>query len=194
MPGLTAEHFETLLARFDADRDRAGEKYEVIRQTLVKFFEWNGCFPAEALADEAIDRLAWKCHEQQILDVNSFVFGIARNVRREAIKRASRNSASIPIEEVESMSNGGGSAEDDIISDLETERNRLCVRKCLQRLSNSERELFVQFFSAQARRADYRQKLAARVGVKIGTLRTRVCRLRSKLELCLTECMKHSAV
>ena len=46
--GLTADIFAKLLARLDPDRERAGERYEDLRRTLTRFFEWrNAPFPEE---------------------------------------------------------------------------------------------------------------------------------------------------
>ncbi len=45
---LTSETFAALLFSLDADRERAGEKYEDLRRTLIRFFEWRGApFPEE---------------------------------------------------------------------------------------------------------------------------------------------------
>lgn len=52
-----AERFDNLLRLLDLDRDVAGDKYERLRRKLIKFFEWNACFPAEDLADETFDRV-----------------------------------------------------------------------------------------------------------------------------------------
>ena len=56
-PGLGGAAFEQLLSVLDADRDRAGERYEVIRRKLLKFFEWRGCQRPDELADQTIDRV-----------------------------------------------------------------------------------------------------------------------------------------
>src|SRR5579863_7710552 len=81
---------ESLLRLFDQDRDWAGEKYELLRRKLIKFFEWNSCFPSEDLADETFNRLGQKIGKEEIRDVVGFAWGIAKNVRREARKKAGR--------------------------------------------------------------------------------------------------------
>ena len=55
---FTATALERLLARLDADADRAAEAYEVLRQTLTRFFDWRGAHFPDECADEAINRLA----------------------------------------------------------------------------------------------------------------------------------------
>ena len=60
---LTSTAFTRLLACLDPDRERAGEKYEDLRRTLIKFFEWrNAPFP-EDHTDETFNRIAKKLGE-----------------------------------------------------------------------------------------------------------------------------------
>jgi len=54
---LTQDAFDTLLDWLDADRERAGCKYESIRLRLIKIFTCRGCHEAEELADETINRV-----------------------------------------------------------------------------------------------------------------------------------------
>jgi hypothetical protein len=39
---LTQSEFDSLLARLDPDRERAGVLYEMLRRKLVQLFEWQG--------------------------------------------------------------------------------------------------------------------------------------------------------
>ncbi len=57
---LSKSSFDQFLANLDSDQNRAGQKYEALRQRLVKFFEWRACSYAEELADETIDRVVRK--------------------------------------------------------------------------------------------------------------------------------------
>src|SRR5256714_13254313 len=61
--GLTADTFAKLLNCLDADRERAGEKYEDLRRTLIKFFEWRGAPFPEEQTDETFNRVARKLDE-----------------------------------------------------------------------------------------------------------------------------------
>ena len=83
---LRAAQFRRLLLRLDADRDRAGEKYEDLRRKLIRYFEWNPRFPVEALADETLDRVARKLATEEIHDLPAFVWAVAKNVRQEEQK------------------------------------------------------------------------------------------------------------
>ena len=49
--------FDALLEWLDPDREKAGQRYEVIRTGLIRIFVSNGLSDAEYYADEAIDRV-----------------------------------------------------------------------------------------------------------------------------------------
>jgi hypothetical protein len=57
---LTEEAFAKFLAQLDPDTERAGERYETLRLTLVKFFDWRGAHFPEECADETFNRVARK--------------------------------------------------------------------------------------------------------------------------------------
>ena len=61
--GLTAKTLAKLLGRLDADREQAGEKYEDLRRTLVRFFGWRGAPFPEEHADETFNRVARRLDE-----------------------------------------------------------------------------------------------------------------------------------
>ena len=39
---MTASAFNRMLEQLDPDPEHAGERYEFIRQKLMKFFQWRG--------------------------------------------------------------------------------------------------------------------------------------------------------
>ena len=57
---LTQEALNELLAWLDPDRERAGQKYEEIRRSLVKIFAWRKCSDPEGMADATINIVAQK--------------------------------------------------------------------------------------------------------------------------------------
>ena len=91
--GLRKSDFEGLLERLDPDRDSAGRKYEALRRKLIKFFEWNGCSPAEDLADETLDRVARRLTGADVAQVVPFAWGVAQHVRQESARRMRREVA-----------------------------------------------------------------------------------------------------
>src|SRR5437870_12644858 len=84
---LTSEAFAKFLACLDADGQRAGEKYEDLRRTLIRFFEWRGAPFPEEHADETFNRVARKLGEGvQIKNVGGYCYEVARLVHLEALK------------------------------------------------------------------------------------------------------------
>src|SRR5215472_15385239 len=85
---LTAENLTKLLDSLDADRERAGEKYEDLRRTLIRFFQWRGAPFSEEQTDEVFDRVARKLGEGvEIRNIGGYCYEVARLVLLEALKR-----------------------------------------------------------------------------------------------------------
>src|SRR5262245_51712219 len=81
---LTADGLARLLARLDADSQRAAVEYERLHRTLVRFFDAKGVGSPEECADEALDRLARRLLEEvDITSIRSYAYGIARLVLLE---------------------------------------------------------------------------------------------------------------
>ena len=81
--------FARLLARLNPDLDEAGQEYQRLRTRLVRFFDWRGATQPDECADETLDRLARKLEEAEVevLDVQKYVYGIARLVHLEQRRR-----------------------------------------------------------------------------------------------------------
>src|SRR5438132_6489695 len=81
---LTQDAFDRFLDSLDADRERAGEKYELLRLKLIKFFEWHDALEPEELADETVNRVARKIYEGEVIEnLNAYIFGAARQLASE---------------------------------------------------------------------------------------------------------------
>jgi RNA polymerase sigma factor (sigma-70 family) len=174
---LTAEAFEQLLRWLDADRERAGEKYERIRFKLIKIFQSRGCSISEELADETINRVARKVQDVKQTyegDPALYFYGVANNIYREYVRRK-------PLTAVIETPQA---ARDD---ELKYE----CLEQCLQRLTAKNRGLIMAYyFEEKQARIEYRKELAERMGMEPNALWVRMHRLREKLRVCLSECLK----
>jgi RNA polymerase sigma factor (sigma-70 family) len=180
-----------LLLRLDPDVKLAWEKYASIRSRLAKFFEWNHCPGAEDLADDVLDRVAAKPESEDIRDVAHYALGVARFVCLEAHKRTQREA------NIEARAGGLDSLPDrhdqptEIVEKLDLENRIICLRACLAKLMAGDRELVLQYYSAEEEKQKvHRQKLAEKTGVTLGALRVRTNRLREKLEQCVNDCLK----
>jgi len=184
--GRNPEDLKRLLLRFDADPERAWERYSDLRRRLAKYFEWNHCTAPEDLADEVFDRVAAKLDSEEIRDVDKYLFGVAGLVRLEAYKKTRPVT---PIEDLPGGENALPQFQDqsaEIVDGLDQERRLACLRQCLATLTPSDRELVIQYYSAEEeKQKTFRQKLAEKAGLKLGTLRVRINRLRERLEECV---------
>jgi len=188
---LTQEQFHGFLQRLNADREQAALKYEELHFKLVKFFQWSYCSAAEDLADETLTRTARKLHStaEEVLDVEAFVWGIARRIRQEGRKKDLKtiNLAQVPDNK---LSDAGESIAA-IHKKIQLQKEVQCLRTCLGRLSQEDQELFLAYRINKGRYVETRKRLAEKFGLTSGTLRVRVIRLREKLEKCVTKCLGH---
>lgn len=183
---LRSAQFENLLRRLDPDRDCAAEKYEDLRRRLIRFFAWNGCFPQEDLADQTLDRVAHRSDNTEIHDVVGFVWGVARNIVRECQRRP----RAIGIEDLPpDREPHTGNAELPIIDRKERERRLLCLQTCLQKLSELDRRIFVEY-EYYTSKAQNTELLARSLGLTVGALQTRAHRLKYRVAKCALNCFR----
>ena len=183
--GLTADKFAKLLARLDPDRERAGERYEDLRRTLTRFFEWrNAPFPEEQ-TDEVFNRLARKLFEGvEIRNIGSYCYEVARLVCLEALKGRDSKRASLDHSHDVAVV-------DRADEERESELRLACLEDCLDSLTIKSRELIVAYYQDNKRdRIERRKSLAASFGLQREALANRAQRLRDKLELCVKSCLR----
>lgn len=177
---LTQETFTQLLNWLDADYQKAAEKLLKIRDRLIKLFTVRGVSDAEGLADETIDRVASRV--AQVIknyagDPASYFYGVGQKVMLESLRA--------PRTTFDHMSTAA--KEDKSLSD----RKENCLVKCLEQLSQEDRDLIVQFYAFDKRKkVDYRKELAESLGISLNALRVRTFRIRKVLEKCITSCLQ----
>jgi len=191
---LTPAAFELLLGLFDADRERAGEKYELARRRLLAFFEARGSESPADHADETINRAARKLAEgEPIEDVNRYLYGVARLLLLE-LHRA-RERAPLPLDSVAPP--GAPSAaerEEEERERAERERRFQCFEACLAKLTPESRAFIVAYYKEEkGEKIKARKRQAGDMGVSINALRLRASRLRSALDRCARECLRRAA-
>jgi DNA-directed RNA polymerase specialized sigma24 family protein len=181
---LTREALAKFLACLDADAARAGEQYEHIRLALVKFFDWRRAQFPEELADEALNRVIRKVDEGETLrDVPSYCLGVARLVWRESLKRPESQRAD--LEEI------GPLAAPSSENENEEDERQVCFERCLHELSPENRQIILQYYQDERRqKINNRLALTERLGIPLNALRSRVQRIRDRLEQCVMHCRK----
>jgi hypothetical protein len=184
---VSAEDFRRLLRRLDPEPERAWQAYDGLRSKLITFFERMRDVDAVELAEEVLDRVAKKDELYEIRNAAEFAFGVARNLRREAQRKACARIDVPDLAALEDPRERG--LENALIDKIEDERRRGCVLTCLDCWREEDRRLLLAYYPLDDERLDEaRQTLAESHGMTIGALRTRVCRLREKLERCFREC------
>ena len=175
---LTQAAFDGFLATLDRDRDKAGEKYEYIRLKLLKYFQWCGSEVPDIDADETINRVTRKIYEgQEVYNLNGYIYGVARLVHAETVKRQSRIRA---LDEEPSIDFAS------IDADVGAARYQDCLERCLECLSDEDREVITEYYRyKKTEKINCRKRLAARLGISLNTLRVKMHRQRISLEACV---------
>lgn len=181
---LTDQAFNSLLSALSADRDAAADEYLRIRSSLTRYFAVRGIHSADSAADEVLDRLARKLADgAEIEVVGTYALGIARMVVLELRKLPEFKGIS---DADERLPGNVDSLEAD-----EDETRLACLDRCLVRLSESNRQLIVRYYSSEKReKIDIRQRLADQLGISPNALRNRAVRIRRKLEDCVKSCLR----
>jgi DNA-directed RNA polymerase specialized sigma24 family protein len=174
--GLSAQALDRLFERLGPDREAAGREYEAIRRRLLDFFGRRGVPTPAELADEALDRLARRLHEGEVVEhLRPYCYGIARRVLLEWRKEKATEAAALtkaPRWEPPGR------------ADVEAQAARL--ERCLEELPAESRDLIVAYYhGAGNAHLEGRQLLAGRLGITYATLKTRAHRIRILLRACL---------
>lgn len=178
---LTQENFDVLLKWLDRNREAAGQKYEKIRQRLVRMFAGRGCFEAEELADETITRVAQKV--PSLIDSYTgeqayYFYGVADKVHLEWLRKEKKKRTLEPTD-VEPEQDK---------SELEAEYQ--CLEKCLEKLPAGNKQLIVEYYREEKRaKIEHRRKLAEELGMTMGALQIKTCRIRAGLLKCVVACV-----
>jgi DNA-directed RNA polymerase specialized sigma24 family protein len=172
--------FDRLLARLDGDPGRAAAEFARLRRTLCKFFDWRGASSPDDAADDTLERLAGKLEEEvEVLDVPAFAHGIARLVLHEVQRREARH-GSLEDLELAAREQVDGPVPEILLRNL---------RPCLDALPRDSRDLLLSYYAVGdgAEKIEGRRRLARKHGLSPNALRSRVQRLRDRVEACLRE-------
>lgn len=184
---LKPEEFEKLLGWLSEDRENAGTEYNKIREGLIRYFRFKGCSDSQTLADETLNRVAEKISvldESKNVKKISIFYGFASNVFREYLRNEQRQNEKISRFSIE-QSRFAEPEDETIDSRIE------CLNKCMAKISDEEREIFVEYYGQEKeKKSAARKKIAGRLQCQLNTLQVRIFRLRSILANCIENCMK----
>lgn len=179
---MTREELDALLAALDPDRERAAEKYEVIRRKLIRLFEWRGCECPEDLADRTIERVARRLDEGVKVQSNIFgyFYGVAHLIHKEFLRHAAREQRALERGDWPPRQPDEEPGDD---------RRIACLRRCLAELPPDQKTLLLRYYQGESSNISNRKDLSKELGIPINALRIRVHRARRKLESCVRDCL-----
>lgn len=178
---ITKQPFDALLEWLDPDREKAGQRYEVIRAGLIRIFVSKGLSDAEHYTDEAIDRVTKRLPEIQekyVGDPARYFHGVARNLILEAGRRKEVATDMLPPR---------------ITSESVRSDTSECLAKCLKLLPTDKQEFILDYHLYQGHaKVEHHRQMAVELSISEGALRTRAHHLRVNLEKCVLECIQQS--
>jgi RNA polymerase sigma factor (sigma-70 family) len=169
-----------LLSWLDDDPDRATQKYRILRQKLIVFFDQRRCEDAENLADETCERVLRKLREGVEITVppSAYFFGVARKIALEYWKHTGREQQAVHELTRQAQDVEDGPADS---------KRKACVKECLEALTADERRLLEDYYLEA--RSD-RQVLADKLKKTPNAVRIEVSRIKARLWACIQACLQ----
>ena len=120
-----------------------------------------------------------------IENIGQYVYGISRFLTLELHKEREKENKFLNQQPVSSFPQA------EMDEAAEKQIGLRCLNRCLVELPDDSRELVVKYFQGAKRsKIEMRQQLAESLGIPQNALRSRVTRLRDKLEECILSCLK----
>ena len=187
---LTKEAFERLLDSLDANRERAGEKYENVRRKLIEFFEARGSNSPADHADQTINRVARRLEEGEVVkDLSAYSYGVARLLLKETLRGRGKEPLTLDLAPAPLI----------VTDENEDERRHLeearlkCFEVCLSNLPAASRVLIIEYYREEKGiKIEQRKRQADALNMSLNALRLRACRIRAELGDCITSCLDRS--
>lgn len=176
---IPPENFELLLSWLATERDKAGEKYEQIRRTLLDYFRRRDVSDTLTLTDEVILRVTRKVDQVApgyVGDPSAYFLAVARRVLAEWRRRPAETNLL------------GGIA---VFADSEgAERKELMLQSlehCWARLSTAEQDILLRYCIGMPplKLAASREALAREINLSLNALRVTAHRLKRKVKSCI---------
>jgi DNA-directed RNA polymerase specialized sigma24 family protein len=173
---ITPEAFHALMAALGDAGSRA-DRYEQLRSRLIFFFSRRLLSFPEDLADEVLDRLAFRLSQHtEIASVEAFALGIARHVAQESKRKdLSKDVEDSFFYNIPAVS-ATQSDEPEIVR----------MERCLKKLPSAEARLIKEYYLATDNNMiQARKSMAGKMGISQLTLRQRVFVVRQRLKECM---------
>jgi DNA-directed RNA polymerase specialized sigma24 family protein len=165
-----------------------------MRRRLVRYFDRKGCLDANSLADETLNRVARRLEEEGAIEANSpaqYCYIVARYVFLEYLRRGEH--ATVPFEDStqpRSIVSGAQIADEREVESEESLKRFKCLEHCLTTLPATDRELILAYYSGErSDKIEQRKRIGQRLGLSPNALTIKACRIRARIEDCVTGCV-----
>jgi RNA polymerase sigma factor (sigma-70 family) len=177
---INQENFDILLSWLDRNRENAGQKYEKIRRRLIRIFHGRGCFEAEELADETINRVTRKLPQvaaDYVGEPTHYFYAVANKIHLEWLRKQKKINA-LPLAETPDH------------AETESEAEYECLEICLKALPDKQRGLIVEYYrDEKSAKIENRRQIAEKLGINVNALQVKAFRIRAHLKECLQKCI-----
>lgn len=144
-----------------------------MRFRLITFFSHRNCLFPEDLTDETLNRVILKIEEEEIENRQAYIYGVAKFVYLESLRKEKKH---LNIDEITIAENSSKATDD-------------CLEKCLNELSNENRELILDYYSEEKQaKISLHNRLSEKLNLTKTALRMKIVRIKQKLKICLEEC------
>ena len=191
-PTFSTSSLEVLLASLADEPSCAAEEYEILRLKITRLMLWRGCPEAHAdsLTDITLDRIAEKiAGGEKIENIRSYSSAVARFVWMEHTRKHKEDAYGDDLPHTSITPD---------IPDPEAEFRISCLRQCMAEVMPDEkdRRMLLGYYDPDPGRKnkDHRKQLAEMFGLTLTNLKVKACRLRMRLEICITDCVGRNSV
>jgi DNA-directed RNA polymerase specialized sigma24 family protein len=187
---LSGPALERLLDWLDEGKHSGGQSYLDLRQRLVAYFDRKNCRWPDDLADETLNRVARRLEEEgEIVSETAarYCYIVARFVFHEYLRRSNDEVS------LDAVSSEAGASDPAVSGSDDEEKHREhlldCLDRCTEKLDPAQRDLIIRYYHGEQRiKIENRNALARQLGITINALSIRACRIRDKLEACVSAC------
>jgi len=160
-----------------------------MRRRLTGYFDRKNCEHPDDLADETLNRVVRRFHEEASLSntpPGRYCYIVAKFVFLEHLRRPRRADSDLELLErmpakTNSDHSGGEPGRKETLLD--------CLECCLQKLDPQDSELILGYYVGEQRaKIESCRNIAARLGLTMNAVSIRACRIREKLEMCMKGC------
>jgi DNA-directed RNA polymerase specialized sigma24 family protein len=190
---LTPHSFQRLLSWLDEGTNSEGQQYLEMRSRLVAYFDRKNLFSVEELADETLNRVARRLEEEGTIESDTpakYCYVVARFVLMEHLRETQKQK--VMVESISRTQSSQSIADRHSNNEKEVKEKMLnCLENCTLQLDPVGRQIVTRYYLGKERvKIENRRELATSLGITMNALSIRACRLRDKLEACVSRCLR----